>query len=380
MHRLTDSPFMLGLLGFTQFLPVTMLSLWAGVVADRVDKRKLIFLTQSLALVQAVVLAVLVSLGVAEPWMVLVLAFMFGAVSAFDLPARQSFLIELVGKADLTNAIALNSAAFNAARVVGPAIAGTLVASVGEGPCFWINAASYVVVLTMLSRLSVPGRVADPDRTRDALRTLVDGVRYAWATRPIRNLLLLLGVTSGFGFQYMILLPVYADDILRSGATGYGLLVSAFGVGSLLSVVLMTRRLDRWGLRRNLLIGLCVAGAGMLGFAWSRVMPLALAMGFLAGFGLILYVATTNTLLQITTEDRYRGRVMSLYTLMFIGVSPVGALSAGWIAQRWSAPIATTFCAAVLFAGALWMAYRLRVIAAREAAHPTEPVLTEKIG
>lgn len=380
MHRLTDSPFMLGLLGFTQFLPVTMLSLWAGVVADRVDKRKLIFLTQSLALVQAVILAVLVSLGVAQPWMVLALAFMFGAVSAFDLPARQSFLIELVGKEDLTNAIALNSAAFNAARVVGPAFAGIVVASIGEGPCFWINAASYVVVLVMLTRLTVAPRVADPDRTRAALDKLFDGVRYAWATRPVRNLLLLLGVTSGFGFQYMILLPVYADDILKSGATGYGLLVSAFGVGSLLSVVLMTRQLDRWGLRRNLLTGLSVAGLGMLGFAWSRVMPLALAMGFLAGFGLILYVATTNTLLQISIEDRYRGRVMSLYTLMFIGVSPLGALMAGWVAQRWSAPVATSLCGVVLLAGALWMAFRLRVIAAREAQRPIEPVLTEKIG
>lgn len=380
MHRLTDSPFMLGLLGFTQFLPVTLLSLWAGVVADRVDKRKLIFITQSLALVQAVILAVLVSLGLAQPWMVLVLAFMFGAVSAFDLPARQSFLIELVGKEDLTNAIALNSAAFNAARVVGPAFAGLLVASIGEGPCFWINAASYLVVLVSLARLTVAPRVADPDRTRAALDKLLDGVRYAWATRPIRNLLLLLGVTSGFGFQYMILLPVYADDILASGARGYGLLVSAFGVGSLLSVVLMTRQLDRWGLRRNLLIGLSVAGVGMLGFAWSRVMPVSLAMGLLAGFGLILYVATTNTLLQITVEDRYRGRVMSLYTLMFIGVSPLGALTAGWVAQRWNAPIATSLCGVVLLGGALWMVLRLRVLAAREAQRPTEPVLTEKMG
>jgi MFS family permease len=380
MHRLTSSPFMLGLLGFSQFLPVTALSLWAGVVADRMDKRRLILTTQSLSLLQAAALALLVTTRLVEPWMVLAMAFAFGTISAFDLPARQSFLVEMVGKEDLTNAIALNSAAFNAARVIGPALAGILVAAAGEGPCFWINALSYVAVVAMLMRLDLPPRVAEPDGGRHALRTLADGVRYAWSTRQIRNLLLLLGVTSGFGFQYMVLLPVYAADILHSGPSGYGWMVSAFGVGSLLSIVLMTRRLDRWGLRRNLLTGLAVSGVGMLGFAWSRTLSLTLAMGFLSGFGLILYVATTNTLLQITTDDRYRGRVMSLYTFMFIGIAPLGALTAGAIAQRWGAPWATTFCSAVLLGGAVWMVFRLRVLAAREAGRPTEPVMTEKVG
>ena len=380
MHRLTSSAFMLGLLGFLQFLPVLVFSLWAGVVADRVDKRRLILVTQTSALVQAVMLAAVVSSGVVRPWMVLALALFFGVFNAFDLPARQSFLVELVGKEDLSNAIALNSAAFNTARIVGPAIAGVLVATIGEGGCFWLNALSYLAVIASLLRLDLPPRAADAARDERALSNLVEGVRYALSVGPIRNLLLLLGFTAGLGFQYMVLLPVYAREILHAGAQAYGLLVSAFGIGSLLSAVLMTRKLDRWDLRRNLLVGLGSAGAGLAAFAWSRWLPLSLAMGFLAGFGLILYVASTNTLLQITTEDRFRGRIMSLYTLMFVGTAPIGALVSGVIAQHAGAPVATSFSAAVLLLGALWVSYRLRVIAAREAARPPEPALTENVG
>ena len=379
MHRLTGSAFMLGLLGFLQFLPVLLFSLWAGVVADRVDKRKLLLITQTTALLQATTLALVVTTGVVTPGMVLGLALVFGIFNAFDLPARQSFLVEMVGKEDLSNAIAMNSAAFNTARVLGPAVAGVLVATVGEAGCFWINAASYLAVLASLARIKLPERerVEQPGR---ALTRLSEGLRYATSVKPIRNLLLLLGVMAGLGFQYMVLLPVYAREILHAGPEAYGLMVSAFGLGSLISAVWMTRRLDRWDLRRNLLIGLSLAGVGMGMFAWSRTLPLSLAMGFLTGFGLILYIASTNTLLQLTTEDRYRGRIMSLYTLMFIGTAPIGAIVSGVIAQRFHAPIATSFSAMVLLSGAVWVAYRLRVLAAREAEHPTEPVLAEKLG
>ncbi len=380
MHRLTGSAFMLGLLGFAQFLPVMLLTLWAGVVADRTDKRRLIVTTQLLMLGQTVALATVVSLGVVQPWMIVVLAFAFGTVNAFDLPARQSFLVDLVGKPDLPNAIALNSAAFNTARVLGPAVAGVIMAAAGEGACFWVNAVTFVAVLAMLARLDLAPRAADPGDRRSAFANLREGVDYALRTGPIRNLLLLLGVTAGLGFQYMVLLPVYARDILRANERAYGLMVAAFGLGSLLSAIVMTRRQDRWGLRRNLLVGLASAGVGMGVFAWSRSLPLTLAMGFVAGFGLILYVASTNTLLQLTTEDRFRGRIMSLYTFMFIGTAPIGALLSGGIAQRWSAPVATSASALVLLAGALWVSHRLRTLAAREAAQATVPVFTEKMG
>jgi MFS family permease len=369
MYRLSGSPFLLGLLGFAQFLPVMLFALPGGVVADLTSKRRLLLATQTLMLVQAAALAALTTLGLVEPGTLLVLAFAFGVVNAFDLPARQSFVVEMVGKEDLGNAIALSSTAFNAARIAGPAAAGVVVAKVGEAGCFWINAASFAPVMAGLAamRALVPtsGGGLDEGTPWERLR---DGVRYALATGPIRSLLVLLGIMAGFGFQYMVLLPVYARDILGSGAGAYGMLVSAFGVGSLVSAFILARGPDRPGLRRGLLVGLTAAAAGMLVFARSRWLPLSLAAGFASGFGLILYVASTNTLIQLTTEDRYRGRVMSLYTLLFIGTAPLGSLTVGALAQRAGAPPATTFSGLVLLAGAIWVAHRLRKIALREAA------------
>ncbi len=378
MHQLTHSAFWLGLLGFSQFLPVMLFSLWAGVVVDHMDKRKLLYITQGAALLQAVALATLVSTRAVEPWMVLALAGVFGTINAFDLPARQSFIIELVGKEDLGNAIALNSAAFNIARMVGPAIAGVLVATVGEGGCFWSNAVSYLAVLACLALMDLARR--EPHAGRLTGTTLAEGVRYAWATLPIRNLLLLLGLTAGLGFQYLLLLPVYARDILAAGPKGYGFLVTAFGIGALVAAVRLTEKLDRRALRRNLLVGLGAAGIGLTVFAWSRAMPLSLAMGALAGFGLIVYVASTNTMLQLTTEDRFRGRVMSLYTLMFVGTAPIGALWSGSVAQRFGAPVATSISGAVLLMGAAWVLWRLTTMARLQAERPTEPVVAERVG
>jgi len=380
MHRLTASPLMLGLLGFAQFLPVLLLSLWAGVIVDSISKRKLLLFTQFAFLLQATVLATVVSTHVVTPAMVLVLAFIFGTINALDLPARQSFVVELAGKEDLSNAIALNSAAFNTARILGPAVAGVLLATIGEAGCFWVNAISYIAVIWSLWRMDLVSRPAIPFDARHAVQTMLEGIRYARSVRPLRNLLTLLGLTAGLGFQYMILLPVYVRDILKADARSYGLLVSAFGLGSLLSAVWMTRQQDRWALRRNLFVGLLAGAIGLGTFAWSRALPLSLAMGFLAGMGLILFVATTNTLIQLSTDDQYRGRIMGLYTLMFVGTSPIGSLISGAIAQRFGAPVATSVSAFVLFAGALWMFRRLRVLGLREAATPRmSPAATEKL-
>jgi MFS family permease len=365
MHRLTASAFMLGLLSFAQFIPVLPLALWAGVIADRVDKRRLLLLTQSLMLVQATVLALAVSTGVIQPWMLLALALAHGCVNTFDLPARQSFVIELTGREDLSNGIALNSAAFNAARIVGPSIAGLILASLGEAACFWLNAVSFVAVIAALLALRLPPREGPPE-TRSFGATLVEGLQYAWRTRSLRNLLVMLAVCAGLGFQYNVLLPVYTRDLLKAGPQAYGALLASFGVGSLIAALRMTARLDRWALRRHLQVGLTLAGIGFAGFAWVRVLPVMMLMGAVSGFGLILYVASTNVLIQMTTADEYRGRVMSLYTLMFLGTAPFGALLAGAIAQRFGAPVATSVCALILLGGALWVSVRLRAIAERE--------------
>ena len=371
MHRLTASAFMLGLLSFTQFLPVIPFALLAGVIADRVDKRKLLLVTQSLLLVQATLLATIVSAGVVKPWMVLALALFYGCANTFDLPARQSFVIELTGREDLPNGIALNSAAFNTARVLGPAAAGLLLAGVGEAGCFWLNALSFVAVLAALAAIRMPVRGAAA-AARDVGHTLREGVRYAWTTPALRDLLLLLAVCAGIGFQYNVLLPVYAREVLHAGPKVYGALLAAFGAGSLAAAVRMTQKLDRWALRRHLLIGLTLGGAGFAGFAWVHWLPAMLAFGALSGFGLILYVSSTNILIQMTTADEFRGRIMSLYTLMFVGTSPFGALLAGALGQRFGAPVATSLCALVMLGGALWVSVRLRAIAAREEAAAAE--------
>ena len=368
MHRLTSSAFMLGLLGFVQFIPVLPFALLAGVVADRVDKRRMLMVTQSMLLLQATMIAAVVSAGTVQPWMVLALAFLYGIANTFDLPARQAFVIEMVGREDLANGIALNSAAFNAARIIGPAIAGLLLAGVGEAACFWINALSFLAVIGGLAAMRLPPRAPDARDSQSVGSTLREGVRYAWSTTSIRQLLVLLAICAGLGFQFNVLLPVYTRDFLHAGPGTYGLLLSAFGVGSLAAAARMTMQHDRWALRRHLLSGLTLGGIGMAGFAWVRWIPGMFAMGALAGFGLILYVSSTNILVQMTTEDRYRGRVMSLYTLMFIGTAPFGALLAGGIAQRWGAPVATSVCAAIMLCGALWISRRLREIAAREHA------------
>ncbi len=375
MHRLTSSAFMLGLLSFAQFAPVLPLALFAGVLADRTERRTMLLWTQSLLLAQAVALALVVSAGIVKPWMVIALASVYGMVNTFDLPARQTFVVDMTGKDDLPNGIALNSAAFNAARILGPAVAGVLVATVGEAGCFWLNALSFGAVIASLlmmkrTRLTAgtAGAAAPGMPAHSVSNTLREGLRYAWATPTIRQLLVLLAVCAGLGFQYNVLLPVYARDVLHAGARTYGWLFSAFGAGSLLAAVRMAVTRERWALRRHLMFGLAAGGIGLAGFAWSRWLPLMAGFAALAGFGLILYVSSTNTLIQMTVEDRYRGRVMSLYTLFFVGTAPFGALLSGALAQRFGAPVATSFCALILLGGALWVSVRLREIAAREAA------------
>jgi MFS family permease len=370
MHRLTSSAFMLGLLSFAQFAPVLPLAMLAGVVVDHTPKRRLLLATQGLMLLQAAALAWTVSGGVVRPWMVIVLAVVYGIANTFDLPARQSIIVEMTGKEDLPNGIALNSAAFNMARIMGPAVAGVMLAAIGEAGCFWVNALSYVAVLVslMLMRGSSTAAVGAGVAAGGARATMREGFAYAWGNRSIRHLLVLLAVCAGLGFQYNVLLPVYARDVLHASAAVYGWLFSAFGAGSLVAAVRMAVTHERWSLRRHVLIGLVTSGVGLAGFAWSRWLPAMLGFAALAGFGLILYVSSTNTLIQLTVEDRYRGRVMALYTLFFVGTSPFGSLFAGAVAERWGAPVATSLCAIVLLGGAVWVSFRLREVAAREAA------------
>ncbi len=359
VYRLSASAFALGVVASAAYLPVLCLAPVAGVVADRVDRHRLVVLTQTLAMLLALGLGTLVALGVATVPIVAGFALGLGMVGAFDLPTRQAFLVQMVGAEDLPSAIAMNASVFNAARVIGPALAGTLVASIGEAPCFFLNAASYLAVIGALLTMRFPraaGRGAAAPR-RGELRS---GVRYVRAHPPLGALLLALGVVSGLALQFGVLLPVVAERRFGAGASGYGMLLTAVGVGAVCSALeLASRRPDAATHRRHLLGGLVAFGLGLLGLAASPRLAAALACNVVAGFGLIRFTATTNTLLQLLVDDGYRGRVMGLHTVMFMGTSPAGSLLLGALAERFGAVPALIVSAAAPLAAAAWLIPRL---------------------
>jgi predicted MFS family arabinose efflux permease len=289
-----------------------------------------------------------------------------GTVSALDVPTRQSFLVEMAGAEDLPNAIALNSSIFNGARVVGPAIAGSLVAAVGEAPCFFLNAVSYLAVLVALLSMrlpkTAPAGIASPVRG-----DFLSGLRYVWRTPVLRNLLLLLGVVCGLGVRYDMLMPLFAKSVFAAGPETYGLLLTAGGTGSIVAALqLATRRYTRLQHRQNLLLGLTTFALAVLGLAASPRLEVALCCQLLAGYGMVRYLATTNTLLQLYVDERYRGRMMGLHTVMFLGTQPVGSLLLAALAERFGAPGAATVSGLVSLAAAGWLAFRLRRLSRRE--------------
>lgn len=367
VYRLSGSAFALGVVAFASYVPVLGLAPIAGVAADRVRRHGLVVVTQVLLMLIALILGIVVATDHATVPIIVAAAAATGVVSAFDIPARQSFLVEMVGPEDLPGAIALNASVFNAARMVGPAVAGSLVAEVGEGPCFLLNAASYLAVLVALWRMRLDRPAAAPTSAPTA--GFLGGVRYVRSQPVLRTLLLLLGVVGSLGFPWGILLPVFAGKVFQVGPRGYGLLLAAAGIGAVLSGLrLASRRYSRLEQRRNLLIGLVSLGAGVVGLALSRSFAVAVGVQALAGFGMVRYAATTNTLLQLVVEDRYRGRVMGLYTVMFLGTAPLGGLVLGALAERVGARAAALASGTTTLAAAAWLAMRLRNVARREQA------------
>lgn len=341
LTRLSARPLALGLLGAASSAPVLLLVLLGGVVSDRSNRRRVIMLTQTLSLVQALVLALLTLSGVIQPWHIITLAAALGAINAFDIPARQAFIVELVGPEQLPNAIALNSTGFNVARVVGPAIGGLLVAAVGEGVCFLINAVSYLAVLWGLWLLDLPARALPRPTTAGDPSELYAGVRYVAAHRELKWILGLVGVVSAVAISYRTFLPAMARTVLEVGAWRYGLLMAAAGVGAGLGgLVLAGQRLGPESYRRLLPLSLVGFGLMLAAFALSRHYTASLVLLGLVGCGGILYFNASNTLVQLSVEDAYRGRVMSLYTLMHQGTATFGSLALGVIADRHGTPTA----------------------------------------
>jgi MFS family permease len=357
VYRLTGSALLLGSVGFASQVPVFLFAPLGGITADRVNRRHIVIATQVAAMLLAFVLAALTLSHKVQVWHVFVLASLLGVVNAFDIPGRQSFLVDMVGKEDLMNAIALNSSMFNGARVIGPAIAGILVAKIGEGWCFFANAVSYIAVIIglLMMRVQSPVRVA----MASPFEHMMEGFRFVNRTAPIRALLLLLGLVSLVGMPYVVLMPIFADQILHGGARGLGILMGATGVGALLGALTLAFREGVKGLGRW--VAMCSAGFGvsLVLFSLSHKFWVSVILLLPVGYTIMLQMASSNTLIQVMVPDALRGRVMAVYSMMFMGMAPIGALFGGALAERLGAPLTIAIGGLASVAGACWFGLHL---------------------
>ena len=333
VYRLTGSEVLLGFVGFAGQIPVFLIAPLGGAFADRHDRRRILVATQTSAMVLAMTLAVLTLTHRIVVWEVFALGAMLGVVNAFDIPTRQSFFVEIVGRDDLLNAIALNSAMFNGARIVGPAVAGILVASIGEGWCFFVNAISYLAVIAGL--LAMRRAAVRVERAgASTFRRIAEGFRFAARTAPVRALLLLLGAVSLAGSPYAVLMPVFAEKILHSGARGLGLLMGASGVGALIGSIALAMRRQLRGLGNWVAYGAIAVGIALALFSLSKTFGLSMILLVPVGGAFMVTLGASNTLIQAMVPDALRGRVMAVYSMMFMGMAPFGALLAGALAGR----------------------------------------------
>jgi MFS family permease len=369
VYDLTHSAALLGVFGFANQIPMMVLASVGGFVGDRYSRHRGVIATQTISMMLAFVLAVLTLTHHIQVWSLIVITFLVGIVNAFDVPIRQAFFVEMVGKEDLPNAIALNASIFNGARVVGPAIAGFAIAWIGEGWCFFLNGVSFfAVILALLAmKIQVHERKAN---TESALESLLQGFRFAMKDRPIRSALFLLSALSLLGLPYSVFMPIFANDILHAGARGLGVLMSAAGVGAVLGALQFAARTSYQGLAKWIAAMSVVCGLGLIGFSQSHVFWISCAVLFVVGFAATSQMAATNTTVQNRVPDELRGRIMAVYATMFMGVQPLGALLAGGVAKRIGAPSTMAIFGTLYLAGSLlfaaWVLMRLR--AAQEAA------------
>ncbi len=351
--RLTNSAGMLGIVGFTGQIPTFLLGSFAGVWVDRLDRYRVLVTTQVLAMVQSFVLATLALTGVIQIWHILALQAFQGVINSFDTPARQSFLIDMIeDKSDLPNAIALNSSIVNGARLIGPSIAGLVIAWIGEGWCFLGDGVSYVAVIASLLLMHVSRRQR-PSTRKNVLQDLRDGYRYTFGFAPIRAVLLLLALVSLVGMPYTVLLPVIAARTLHGGAHTLGFLMGATGVGALGGALYLASRRTVVGLGRLIPIAASLFGAGLIAFGLSRALWLSLPLMLVTGVGFMLQMASSNTVIQTLVREDMRGRVMAFYAMAFMGMAPFGSLMAGAVASRIGAPETVTIGGIICIVGAL---------------------------
>jgi MFS family permease len=358
VYRMTGSAVLLGIVGFASQIPVLLLSPLGGIVADRYRKRRIVVGTQTAYMALAFILAWLTLTARVHVWHIVVLAALVGVVSAFDIPARQSFFIEIVGKDDLQSAIGLNSSIFNGGRIIGPATAGILVASIGEGWCFFVNGVSFLAVIFGLLLMRVEDR-AGARSGREALEDVLEGFQYALGSPTVLSLLLLVAVVSIVGVPYTVLMPIFADRILHGGARALGLLMGATGVGAVMGALTLAMRQGMRGMGRLAALAAGGFGASLVLFSLSRSFWLSVVLLIPVGFAVMLQMSATNTMLQVTSPDHLRGRVMALYSMMFMGMMPFGSLGAGFVAERLGAPATVALGGAACMMAAAVFARRL---------------------
>jgi MFS family permease len=361
--KLTNSSLMLGVVSFAGFTPIVLVALFAGVVVDHVDRRRLIIGAQILLMLSAFALGILTWSGGVTVYYVIALAALNGFVSSFDMPGRQAFVVEMVGREDLPNAISMNSMIFNGARMIGPAIAGLSIAVIGVAGCFMLNAVSYLAVIWSLYEMELPRRERREFGATMLLQVRL-GLSYVWQHRPTLWLLVLVAINMGIGMQYSVLIPLFARDLLHVGAHGYGFLMAAQGLGAVISAIVMNSRSTAPKvLRQNLVFGIFCMAIATAGFGLSRLMWVSLLAQMFIGVGLMNHMVTTNTMLQLFVSDELRGRVMSIYTLSFIGTAPIGSLAVGYIGETTGPRAAVMFCAAFSLLCGFLLLTKLKLIA-----------------
>jgi MFS family permease len=361
IYRLTGSAVLLGFVGFAGQVPVFLLAPFTGALIDRANRHRIITGTQTASMLLAFVLAGLTLRGVVHVWHIFVLAAMMGIVNALDIPARQVFVVEMVGREDMVNAIALNSSMFNGARIVGPAIAGALVSAIGEGWCFFANGISYVAVIVGLLMMKVPSK-AKVDKPSSTLAHIREGFQFVYRTRPIRALLVMLGVISIVAMPYSVLMPIFADSILHGGPSALGLLMGASGAGALAGAITLASRRDVRGLGRWVAVASVGFGVSLVAFSMAHLLWLSALLLVPVGFAMMVQMAASNTLVQTMSPDNLRGRVMSVYSMMFMGMAPIGSLLAGALAGRLGAPMTVAAGGIICVIAAAVFASRLPIL------------------
>ncbi len=359
VYRLTNSPMLLGVVGFASLMPTFFLAPFAGALGDRWNRHSILVVTQYVAMAQAVILAVLVLTDAVTVPQVIILSAVLAVVNGFDMPVRQAFTVEMIDKReDLGNAIALNSTMFNTARLVGPSVAGILIAVAGEGACFVVNALTYVPIIVALRLMKMPEQ-KKPKKDTHVLRDLREGVSYAFGFPPIRFIIMLLALVSFVGMPYQVLMPIFAKDVLGGGPHTLGFLVGASGVGALSGAFFLAARKSVRGLGRMIPMMTALFGVGLVAFSLSRNIWLSYCFAMFAGYGMIVQMASSNTVLQTIVDDDKRGRVMSFYTMSFMGMVPLGNLLAGVLASTLGAPNTLMLGGVLSVLGAVLFARRL---------------------